>query len=138
MTHFRLAVCLLLFFTALSWTRPAQVQCVDSSQVNGFKVRNVKFKTLFGLIPKDLATRLDSHRGDNYSAYKASEYINEIRQFYSTDSAQQKYEQLIANKLKLSIKAGRTSLECVEPVNPGDCQAALPGTTQCVDVTIKR
>ncbi|HEX6715696.1 MAG TPA: hypothetical protein VF088_01220 [Pyrinomonadaceae bacterium] len=138
MTQFRLAICLLLFFTALSWARPAQAQCVDSSQVNDFKVRNVKFKTLFGLIPKDLATRLDSHRGDSYSANKASEYINEIRQFYSTDPAQQKYEQLIANKLKLSIKAGRTSLECVEPVNPGECQAALPGTTQCVDVTIKR
>ena len=138
MAQFKLAICLLLFFTALSWTRPAQAQCVDSSQVNDFKVRNVKFKTLFGLIPKDLATRLNSHRGDSYSAYKASEYINEIRQFYSTDPAQQKYEQLIANKLKFSIKAGRTSLECVEPVNPGECQAALPGTTQCVDVTIKR
>lgn len=135
MAQFKLAICLLL---ALYSVRSVQAQCVDSSQVNNFKVRNVKLKTLFGLIPKDLATRLDKHRGDSYSAMKASEYINEIRNFYVTDPEQQKYEQLIANKLKLSIKAGRTWLECVEPVEPSECQAAFPGTTQCVDVTIKR
>ncbi len=132
----RLAVCLVV--TLLCAAGSIQAQCVDSSQVNNFKVRNVNLKTLFGLIPKDLAARLDAHRGDSYSADKASQYMNEIRQFYSTDPAQAKYEELIANKLKLSVKAGRTWLDCVEPIDPSECQTAFPGTTQCVDVTIKR
>ena len=134
----RLAVCLCLFFTLLGAAASIRAQCVDSSQVNNFKVRNVKLKALFGLIPKDLATRLANHRGDSYSADKASQYMNEVRQFYATDPAQQKYEQLIANKLKLSVNAGRTWLECVEPTDPSQCQTAFPGSTQCVDVTIKR
>lgn len=134
----RVVVYLSLFFAASCWTSTARAKCVDSSEVNDFKVRSVKFKTLFGLIPKDLAQQLQSHRGDSYSAQKASDYIGEIRQFYATDPAQQKYEQLIANKLKLSIKAGRTWLECVEIIDPGECQKALPGTRECVDVTIKR
>src|SRR5919106_409878 len=117
----RVAVYLVLFFAASCWGT-ARAQCVDSSQVNNFKVRSVKFKTLFGLIPKDLAQQLENHRGDDYSAQKASDYIGEIRTFYATDPAQQKYERLIANKLKLSIKAGRTWLECVEIIDPAECQ----------------
>jgi len=120
----RLAVCLCLFFTLLCAAASIRAQCVDSSQVNNFKVRNVKLKTLFGLIPKDLATRLANHRGDSYSADKASQYMNEVRQYYATDPAQQKYEQLIANKLKLSVKAGRTWLECVEPIDPSQWHTA--------------
>ena len=134
----RVAVYLLLFFAASCWSSTARAQCVDSSQVNNFKVRSVKFKTLFGLIPKDLAEQLQSHRGDDYSAQKASDYIGEVRRFYATDPAQQKYERLIANKLKLSIKAGRTWLECVEPIDPAECQKLFPGSPGCVDVTIKR
>ena len=134
----RVAVYLVLFFAVSCWTSAARAQCVDSSQVNDFKVRSVKFKTLFGLVPKDLAQQLDSHRGDDYSAQKASDYIGEIRKFYATDPAQQKYERLIANKLKLSIKAGRTWLECVEKIDPAECQKLFPGSIGCVDVTIKR
>ena len=134
----RVAVYLLLFFAVSCWAGTARAQCVDSSQVNNFKVRSVKFKTLFGLIPKDLAQQLESHRGDDYSAQKASDYIGEVRRFYATDPAQQKYERLIANKLKLSIKAGRTWLECVEPIDPAECQKLFPGSPGCVDVTIKR
>jgi len=134
----RVAVYLLLFFTALCCTSIVSAQCVDSSQVNNFKVRSVKFKTLFGLIPKDLASLLNSHRGDSYSANKASQYIGEIRNFYATDPAQEKYERLIANKLKFSVKAGRTGLDCVEVIDPAECQKDLPGNAQCVDVTIKR
>lgn len=133
----RVAVYLVLFL-ALTWASTVRAQCVDSSQANNFKVRSVKFKTLFGLVPKDLAEQLQSHRGDDYSAQKASDYIGEIRRFYSSDPAQQKYERLIANKLKLSIKAGRTWLECVEPIDPAECQKLFPGSPGCVDVTIKR
>jgi hypothetical protein len=134
----KVAVYLVLFLVALCWTSTARAQCVDSSQVNNFKVRSVKFKTLFGLIPKELSQLLDSHRGESYSAAKASQYIGEIRNFYATDPAQQKYERLIANKLKLSIKAGRTWLDCVEKIEPAECQKDVSGTTECVDVTIKR
>src|SRR5688572_24589513 len=134
----RVAVYLGLFFAMMCWTSSARAQCVDSSQVNNFKVRSVKFKTLFGLVPQDPAQQHQGHRGDDYSAQKASDYIGEIRRFYSTDPAQLKYERLIANKLKLSIKAGRTWLECVEKIEPGECQKALPGTRECVDATIKR
>jgi|GEM_PF-2054749 len=137
-TALRVAVYLLLFFVAPCWTNTARAQCVDSSQVNNFKVRSVKLRTLFGLIPKDLAQLLDTHRGESYSSDKASQYLGEIRKFYSTDPAQQKYEQLIANKLKLSIKAGRTWLECVEKIDADECEKAFPGNTECVDVTIKR
>jgi hypothetical protein len=134
----KVAVYLILFFAALCSASTARAQCVDSSQVNNFKVRSVKFKTLFGLVPKELAQLLDNHRGDSYSAAKASQYIGEIRNFYATDPAQAKYERLIANKLKLSIKAGRTWLECVEIIEPATCQKDVSGNTQCVDVTIKR
>lgn len=116
----------------------ARAQCVDSSEVIDFKVRSIKVKALFGRIPKELRGLLDSHRNDAYSADRALQYINEIRRFYATDPAQEKYERLIANKLKLSVKAGRTWLECVEKVSPHECQIALPGTSECVDVTIKR
>jgi hypothetical protein len=129
---------LLAFVFALIPLVSVRAQCVDSSQVNNFKVRSVKVKTLFGMVPKELSTLLDSHRNDLYSSDRASQYINEIRKFYATDPAQEKYERLIANKLKLSVKAGRTWLECVEKVKPQECQTALPGTTECVDVTIKR
>lgn len=134
----RAAVYLLLFLAVSCWTSTARAQCVDSSQVNNFKVRSVKFKTLFGLKPKALEELLDSHRGDDYSAQKASDYIGEIRRFYATDPAQEKYERLIANKLKLSVKAGRTWLECVEIIDPAECQKLFPGSPGCVDVTIKR
>jgi hypothetical protein len=132
------AVYLTLLFVAACWTSTATAQCVDSSEVNNFKVHSVKLRTLFGLIPKELQQQLDGHRGESYSADKASEYIGEIRKFYSTDPAQQKYETLIANKLKLSIKAGRTWLECVEKTDVTECQQTFPGVTECVDVTIKR
>jgi hypothetical protein len=115
-----------------------RAQCVDSSVVTGFKVRSVKVKVLFGRIPSELSRLLESHRNEAYSADRASHYIREIRKFYATDPAQEKYERLIANKLRLSVKAGYTDLECVEKINPNECQAALPGTTECVDVTIRR
>ena len=134
----RVAVYLLLFFAASCLTGTAQAQCVDSSQVNNFKVRSVKYKTLFGLKPKALEELLNRHRGDDYSAQKASDYIAEIRRFYSTDPAQEKYERLIANKLKLSVKAGRTWLECVEIIDRAECEKLFPGSPGCVDVTIKR
>lgn len=121
---------LLAFITLLSF-QWARGQCVDSSEVNGFKVRSVKVKTLFGVVPKELRRILDGHRNESYSADRASRYIHEIRTFYASDPAQAKYERLIANKLKLSIKAGRTGLDCVEKVSSHDC-------VKCVDVTIKR
>jgi hypothetical protein len=116
----------------------ARSQCVDSSEVNDFKVRSVTLKTLFGAIPNELRKRLESHRSEAYSADRASAYLNEIKTFYSTDPAQAKYERLIANKLKLSVKAGKTWLDCVKKVDPYECQKTLPGTSECVDVTIKR
>src|SRR4026207_1591311 len=121
-TGVRTPVYLLLFFAAACWApRGPRAQFVDSSQVNNFKVRSVKLKTLFGLVPKSLAQLLDSHHGDSYSANKASDYINEIRNFYATDPNQEKYETLIANKLKVSVKAGRTWLECVEKIEVNEC-----------------
>lgn len=133
----RRALLLALIFIALPLV-PARAQCVDSSEVIDFKVRSIKVKALFGGIPRELRRLLDNHRNDAYSADRALQYINEIRRFYATDPAQEKYERLIANKLKLSVKAGRTWLECVEKVNPQECQTDLPGTSECVDVTIKR
>ena len=115
-----------------------RAQCVDSSEVIDFKVRSIKVKALFGSIPTELRKLLDSHRNEAYSSDRASQYINEIRKFYATDPAQEKYERLIANKLKLSVKAGRTWLECVEKISPHECRATMSGTTECVDVTIKR
>jgi hypothetical protein len=136
-TASKVAVYLLLFLTIAWWTSTARAQCVDSSEVTGFKVRSVKLKALFGLVPKDLAASLEGHRGDTYSADKASEYIHEIRRFFASDPAQQKYEELIANKLKVSVKAGQTWLSCVKKVEANECQQAT-GNPQCVDVTLKR
>jgi hypothetical protein len=106
--------------------------------VNGFKVRSVKFRSLFGSIPKRLRQTLEAHRGEPYSSDRASAYINEIVNYRSTDPAQQKYERLIADKLKLSVKGGKTELECVKIVDQAECAKAFPGSTQCVDVTIRR
>ena len=128
----------LVFLCAPIWGTSTFAQCVDSSEVNNFKVRRVHFRSLFGRVPKELRLQLDSHRGESYSANRASAYINEIVNFRSNDPTQQKYEQLIANKLKLSIKGGQTLLECVKKVEPSECQKAFPGNTQCVDVTLKR
>jgi hypothetical protein len=119
-------------------TTCTRAQCVDSSEVNGFKVRSVKLKSLFGRTPKELQEILDKHRGESYSADAALAAIREIRSFYATDPAQEKYERLIANKLKLSVKAGTTWLECVKKVEVTECQHAFPATTQCVDFTLKR
>jgi hypothetical protein len=116
----------------------ARAQCVDSSKVIDFKVRSVKFRSLFGGIPKRLRQTLEAHRGEPYSSDRASVYINEIVNYRASDPAQQKYERLIANKLKLSIKGGKTDLECVKIVDPAECAKAFPGSTQCVDVTIRR
>jgi hypothetical protein len=127
----RAVVYLLLFLAVACWTGTARAQCVDSSVVTGLKVRSVKLKALFGLVPKALAEKLDAHRGDSYSADKASEYMKEIRVFFESDPAQAKYEELIANKLKVSVKAGQTWLSCVKKVDDNECQ-------QCVDVTLKR
>jgi hypothetical protein len=113
-------------------------RCVDSSEVNGFKVRNVRFKSLFGRTPDTLRQLLDSHRGEFYSAARASQYINEIVAYHDKDPAQQKLEQLIANKLKLSLKGGVTELHCVEPRSPDECKEALGDSSECVDVTIGR
>ena len=120
------------------WAEPARAQCVDSSAVNGLKVRSIKFRSLFGLTPKKLQQQLDAHVGEPYSADQAKKYIDEIVQYRVSDAAQQKYERLIANKLKLSFKGGKTELECVEKASVAACQAAFPGTTECVDVTIRR
>ena len=128
----------LVFLCAPVWATSTLAQCVDSSEVNNFKVRRVHFRSLFGRVPKELRRQLDGHRGESYSASRASSYINEIVNFRSNDPTQQKYERLIANKLKLSIKGGQTLLECVEKVDPEECQKSFPGNTQCVDVTLKR
>ena len=128
----------LVFLCVPIWATSILAQCVDSSEVNNFKVRRVHFRSLFGRVPKELRRQLDGHRGESYSASRASVYINEIVNFRSNDPTQQKYERLIANKLKLSIKGGQTLLECVEKVEPAECQQSFPGNTQCVDVTIKR
>ena len=133
----RRASLLILVMASVSVTT-ARAQCVDSSTVNNYKVRSVRVETLFGRVPRKLRDTLDQHRGHPYSADRASEYINEIRAFYANDPAQEKYERLIANKLKLSIKAGITSLKCVDKLKPAECQAAFPGTTECVDVIVKR
>ena len=128
----------LVFLCAPIWATSTIAQCVDSSEVNNFKVRRVNFRSLFGRVPKELRRQLDGHRGESYSANRASAYINEIVNFRSNDPTQQKYERLIANKLKLSIKGGQTLLECVEKVEPAECQKAFSGNTQCVDVSLKR
>ena len=135
---FSRATSLLVLIVALGWNQAVQGQCVDGSEVNDFKVRSVKFKTLFGAIPKDLRRLLDSHRNETYTSERASQYLSEITNFYSTDPAQEKYERLIANKLKLSVKAGKTWLDCLEKVEATECQRDLAGSTQCVDITIKR
>lgn len=131
-------VYLLLFLTVACWTSTARAQCVDSSEVNGFKVRSINLKALFGLVPKNLAAQLDAHRGDSYSANKASEYMEEIRVFFASDPAQAKYEELIANKLKVSVKAGQTWLSCVKKVDANECRQAFPESSECIDVTLKR
>src|SRR5687768_14363233 len=115
-------------------------QCVDSSEVNNFKVRSVKFRSLFGRVPEKLKTQLEGHKGESYSALEASKYIREIDQFLDNDPIQQKYETLIANKLKFSIKGTYTELECVKKVPPAECQQSFdPGTfSECVDVMIRR
>ena len=128
----------LVFLFAPVWATAVRAQCVDSSEVNNFRVRRVRFKSLFGLVPKELRRQLDGHRGELYSANRATQYINEVVNFRSNDPAQQKYERLIANKLKLAVKGGLTWMECVEKVDPAECQKAFPGNTECVDVTLKR
>jgi hypothetical protein len=133
----RRASLLILIVASVSATT-ARAQCVDSSAVNDYKVRSVHVKTLFGRVPKELRETLDSHRGEPYSSDRASAYIHEIKKFYASDPAQEKYERLIANKLRLSVKAGRTSLECVDKLKPEECQVAFPGRTECVDVTLRR
>jgi hypothetical protein len=117
----------------------AFAQCVDSSVVNNFKVRSVKFQSLFGRVPEKLKTQLEGHKGDSYSALQASNYISEIDEFLDSDPIQQKYEQLIANKLKFSIKGTYTELACVKAAPVSECQLAF-GTaiTECVDVSIRR
>lgn len=128
----------LLFLIAPVRASAVRAQCVDSSQVIDFKVRAVKFRSLFGSTPKRLRQILDAHRGEPYSADRASAYINEIVNYLSSDPAQQKYERLIANKLKLSVRGGKTELECVRVVSPAECARAFPGSTQCVDVSLRR
>jgi len=117
---------------------PAAAQCVDSSEVTGFKVHEVRFKTLFGRIPDELQRRLNSHRGESYSAARASHFINEIVKFHDTNPIQQKYERLIANKLKLSLKAGVTELQCLRKVPAEECRRSFGDTPKCVDVVIVR
>ena len=133
----RRASLLILIVASVSITT-TKAQCVDSSTVNNFKVRSVRVETLFGRVPRKLRESLDSHRSEPYSADRALAYINEIRAFYASDPAQEKYERLIANKLRLSVKAGSTSLKCVDKLQPAECQAAFPGTTECVDVILRR
>jgi hypothetical protein len=133
----RRASLLMLIIASVSVTT-ASAQCVDSSAVNNYKVRSVHVETLFGRVPRQLRETLNKHRGEPYSAAQASVYIREIRVFYASDPAQEKYERLIANKLKLSVKAGRTSLKCVDKLKPEECQTAFPGTSECVDVTLRR
>ena len=133
----RRASLLILIVASVSATT-ARAQCVDSTAVKDFKVRSVRVETLFGRVPKQLRETLDSHRGEAYSSDRASAYIHEIRAFYAGDPAQEKYERLIANKLRLSVKAGVTSLKCVDKLKPEECQVAFPGTTECVDVTLRR
>ncbi len=133
----RRASLLILIVASVSFTT-ARAQCVDSTLVKNYKVRSVHVETLFGRVPKRLRETLDGHRGEPYSSDQASEYIHEIRTFYASDPAQEKYERLIANKLRLSVKAGVTSLKCVDKLKPAECQAAFPGTNECVDVTLRR
>jgi hypothetical protein len=127
-----------VLLTAPACALAIRAQCVDSSQVIDFKVRSVKFRSLFGSTPKRLRQTLEAHRGEPYSSDRASAYINEIVNYRTGDPVQQKYESLIANKLKLSVKGGKTELECVRVVDPAECAKAFPGSTQCVDVTIRR
>jgi hypothetical protein len=129
---------LLLTLVATAWPQAGWAQCVDSSQVNGFKVHSVKFSSLFGGVPSTLQQQLDAHRGDAYSADRAKQYMDEIDSYLNNDAVQQKYERLIANELKLSIKGAKTDLQCVEKVAPAECEKSIPGSTQCVDVSLKR
>jgi hypothetical protein len=121
----------------------ARAECVDSSLVNGFKVRSVSVNSLFGRVPKNLRRQLERHRGEPYSADRAVVYLNEIKLFLNSDPVQQKYEKLIANKLKLSVKGTYLELECVEPVEAAECLESFAGdsaagpVTECVDVRIK-
>src|SRR4051794_31243193 len=94
---FTRGVSLLVFLVAPTWAMTARAQCVDSSKVIDFKVRSVKFRSLFGGIPKRLRQTLEAHRGEPYSSDRASVYINEIVNYRASDPAQQKYERLIAN-----------------------------------------
>jgi hypothetical protein len=120
------------------WTPLAHAQTCLEGPVDGFTVRAVKFSSLFGRTSQELQQKLDAHRGEPYSLDTTSRYIAEIDQFLNNDAAQQKYERLFAGELKLAVKGVLTELDCVEPVPPEDCQKALPGQTQCVDVRIKR
>ena len=130
-----LLVLLLIVAPCYAW---AQGECVDGTEVNGFKVRSIKLRTLFNRIPQALRQKLDAHRSEAYSFDSATKYFAEINQFYANDAAQEKFERLIARKLRLSVKAGTTWLECLKKVDPADCQRAFPGEQQCVDVTLKR
>src|SRR5258707_12337107 len=135
-------VSLCVLAIAVLSTVAASGQCVDSSVVNNFKVRSVKLEVLFGLVPIDLRRHLALHRGESYSAEQDSTYEKEVTQYLSGNPVQQKYEQLIANNLKLSASARLVTLECVEPLAPDECQSSFAGdssspVTQCVDVTLK-
>jgi hypothetical protein len=129
-----------ILLIALAWATPTQAQCVDSSdvKVNGLKVRSITVQTLFGKIPAALQQQLDGHRGEAYSADQANKYSREVIKFINEDPAQQKFQKLIANKVKFSIKAAYYELGCVRPADVAECQKSFgPDTTQCVDVTLK-
>ena len=86
----------LVVFTVLVAAAPAVAgQCIDSSQVNDFKVRSVAFRSLFGRVPAKLRLQLEGYKGQSYSAAQASKYIREINQFLDNDPIQQRYEALI-------------------------------------------
>ena len=132
-------VTLLVFLILICGPPVIVAQCVDSSVVTNFTVRSVKFRSLFGRVPEKLRTQLEAHKGETYSAGQASNYIREIDQFLDNDPIQQKYETLVANKLKFSLKGVYTELACVRPLSVSECQQSFGrAVTECVDVSIRR
>ncbi len=106
--------------------------------INGFVVREVRVEAFLGLVPAGLKAQLNLHRGEPYSALRASAYQEEVTQYLSLHQA---VESLLAQGDKLVASASLVDLQCVDRIDPKQCTSSFPGqqplVQQCVDVVLK-
>jgi len=136
----KIALVSLALFAAVPHLSTAQ--CVDSSEANGFLVRQVRIKSRFGLVPSDLEAELNQHRGEPYEAGKASDYEKEVLQYLAGKATQHTAENLVAQRAKLVVSGRLISLECVEKIKDEECEKSFSkdssqAKSQCVDVILK-